>query len=63
MPVYIYECKNCGHKCEALKDRCASADDSQACSQCGDSMTRIMSGIGAAYKGKGFYSTDYKQWE
>lgn len=60
MPIYLYECKKCGHKCETLKDRCSSADDTQGCVNCGGTMVRIISGVGATFKGKGFYCNDYK---
>lgn len=34
MPLYEYECKNCGHKFEKLVS-ISKADESQKCPECG----------------------------
>lgn len=61
MPTYQYECKNCGHRFEAMKT--ISKRDESVCPECGntDNDRFIGTGGGFIFKGEGFYETDYKQ--
>jgi len=59
MPIYVYKCKKCGYEFEEL--RSMTDGDRATCPKCGGEATRILAGsVGIIFKGKGFYSTDYK---
>lgn len=57
MPVYAYQCKNCGH---AFDVRQSFSDDAlvrcPACHQ--DTLRKKFNTVGVVFKGSGFYSTD-----
>ncbi len=59
MPIYVYKCKKCGYEFEELR---SMTDGNRAtCPKCGGEALRILAGsVGLVFKGKGFYSTDYK---
>lgn len=61
MPIYEYQCKNCGHKLEELQS--ISEPPLVKCPVCGKStLARLIgSGGGIIFKGSGFYQTDYKK--
>ncbi len=61
MPIYTFECKECGTIKEVLQSFNAS---SPLCEKCNAKkvMVRLMSVTGKPkFEGSGFYETDYKQ--
>ncbi len=58
MPLYDYECLNCGHQFEVRQhfDEQAVA----ACPECSFKARRLFHSVPILFKGSGFYSTDYK---
>lgn len=56
MPIYEYDCPRCG-RFEALQKM--SATPLEVHEPCGSSVTRAMSASAFAFKGSGFYLTDY----
>lgn len=59
MPIYEYQCDECGHMFEKLKKR--SDPEPQECPECGESEPRrVISQTGFQLKGSGWYVTDYK---
>jgi putative FmdB family regulatory protein len=61
MPIYEYECQNCGHHFEELQSM--SEAPLVKCPNCGkDELKKLIgSGGGIIFKGSGFYQTDYKK--
>jgi putative FmdB family regulatory protein len=58
MPVYEYECEQCGVRFERLQ---RMADQSLAeCPECGGRVHRVMQPVGVIFKGSGFYVTDHR---
>ena len=60
MPIYEYQCSNCGHHLEELQS--ISEPPLVKCPNCGENSLKklIGSGGGLIFKGSGFYLTDYK---
>jgi len=59
MPIYEYECKQCGHKMEALQKM--SDEPLTDCPECGKSgLSKLISAAGFRLKGGGWYETDFK---
>lgn len=60
MPIYEYECKDCGHKMESIqKISDALLTD---CPECGkSSLQKQISAAGFRLKGSGWYETDFKK--
>ncbi len=59
MPIYEYECGDCGHNLEHLQR--VSEDPLVKCPQCGQaSLQRLISMPGFRLKGTGWYVTDFK---
>ena len=60
MPIYEYQCSNCGHHLEELQS--ISEPPLVKCPKCGENSLKklIGSGGGLIFKGSGFYLTDYK---
>jgi putative FmdB family regulatory protein len=56
MPIYEYECENCGVRFERLQ-RMADAALTD-CPECGGHVHRVMQPVGVIFKGSGFYVTD-----
>lgn len=58
MPLYAYECKDCGVRFE----RRQGFDDPPitVCPECEGSVHRLIQPAGVIFKGSGFYSTDHK---
>ncbi|MDO4253264.1 MAG: zinc ribbon domain-containing protein [Rothia sp. (in: high G+C Gram-positive bacteria)] len=57
MPVYVYQCKNCGHLFEKQQTFAEAA--LKICPQCGQEQLRKKYGnVGVVFKGSGFYKTD-----
>jgi putative FmdB family regulatory protein len=58
MPLYEYECKQCGHRFERIQS--FSAPDEKECPVCHGEVERLISTPARPhFKGSGFYSTDY----
>lgn len=60
MPIYEYQCSNCGHTLDELQSM--SEPPLVKCPKCGkDTLKRLIgTGGGLIFKGSGFYLTDYK---
>jgi putative FmdB family regulatory protein len=58
MPTYEFRCPK-GHDFEKLYRTISGAEAQAACPVCGEKAERIMSPAGFAFKGSGFYLTDY----
>ncbi len=58
MPLYEYECPQCG-RFEALQK--LSDSPLKTHDACGAKVRRVMSAGNFAFKGSGFYETDYKR--
>jgi putative FmdB family regulatory protein len=60
MPFYRYECADCRNEFRVLRRR--GEDGPALCPQCGSPKTKqLLPRIGVIYKGKGYYSTDYRK--
>lgn len=59
MPTYEYHCADCGHSLEAFQK--ITAEPLKDCPACHSQALRRGpgGGIGLAFKGSGFYITDY----
>ena len=57
MPIYEYECLQCGKRTEWLQ-RISDAPLA-ACPQCGGEVRKLISAPSFQFKGSGFYKTDY----
>ncbi len=59
MPIYEYECNQCGHTLEKLqKVGEAPLSDCPACGKAG--LVKLVSAAGFRLKGGGWYETDFK---
>ena len=58
MPTYEFRCPR-GHEFEKFYRTISGAEAQAACPECGELAERIMSPAGFAFKGSGFYLTDY----
>ena len=59
MPTYEYECRKCRKRHEAFQS--ITAKPLTTCPACGGRLERLLgSGSGFIFKGKGFYTTDYR---
>ena len=57
MPIYEYQCRQCGERSEALQ-RFADSPLSE-CEQCGGELRKLISAPAFQFKGTGWYATDY----
>lgn len=57
MPIYEYQCPECGHGFELIQP--VSASSEQPCPACGATASRKISQSGFVLKGAGFYVNDY----
>jgi putative FmdB family regulatory protein len=58
MPTYEFRCPQ-GHDFEKFYRTIGGAEAQAACPECGLPAERVMSAAGFAFKGSGFYLTDY----
>jgi len=59
MPIYEYECVDCGHRLEAIqKVSDAPLNDCPSCGKAG--LKRLISAAGFQLKGTGWYVTDFR---
>lgn len=57
MPLYEYECKQCGHRFEKIQK--FSDEPEKICPKCGGEVQRLLSAPAVQFKGQGWYVTDY----
>ena len=57
MPLYEYECAQCGERVEIIK-KISDPPDTH-CPKCGAGMRKLISSPAIQFKGSGFYKTDY----
>ncbi|HEY6139488.1 MAG TPA: FmdB family zinc ribbon protein [Thermoanaerobaculia bacterium] len=57
MPLYEYQCTNCGERVEILQR--VSDPPYEHCPKCGAEMKKLLSAPAIQFKGSGFYKTDY----
>jgi putative FmdB family regulatory protein len=57
MPIYEYKCEN-GHVFDVMQK--FSEDPLSSCVECGAPVRKVLHPVNIAFKGSGFYSTDYK---
>jgi putative FmdB family regulatory protein len=57
MPLYEYECDQCGHRFEKIQKFSDPLEDK--CPKCGGHVHKLMSSPAIQFKGSGFYITDY----
>lgn len=59
MPLYEYQCEDCGHAFEALQKM--NDDPLQHCPACdAAALRKLVSAAGFRLKGDGWYETDFK---
>ncbi len=59
MPIYDYECRNCGHVFDVLQKM--SDDPLSDCPECGQpDLRKLLSAPNFHLKGSGWYATDFK---
>jgi len=59
MPIYEYQCKQCGHEMEAMQK--ISDKPLRKCPECGkSSLTKLISAGAFVLKGSGWYVTDFR---
>jgi putative FmdB family regulatory protein len=62
MPTYEYECEKCG--CHFEEFQKMTDPPLKVCTKCGGRLKRLIgTGAGFLFKGKGFYTTDYRSKE
>jgi len=59
MPIYEYQCKECGVRFERLQSM--SAAPVTVCPECYGRVRRVISPVGIIFKGSGFYVTDNRK--
>jgi putative FmdB family regulatory protein len=59
MPIYEYECTECGHHFE--RHQRISEDPVRICPVCSGELRRVFHPVGVIFKGSGFYVTDNRR--
>ena len=57
MPLYEYQCTECGHLTEVLQR--LSDPPLAKCPECGEAVRKLLSAPAFQFKGSGWYVTDY----
>jgi putative FmdB family regulatory protein len=57
VPLYEYQCKQCGHRFEKIQS--FSAPEEKVCPTCGGEVERLISAPAIQFKGAGWYVNDY----
>ena len=57
MPTYEYRCRDCGEPLEVVQS--FTDGPLTMCPACGGELRKVFQAVGIAFKGSGFYSTDY----
>jgi len=59
MPIYTYQCENCGVRFE--RQQSFSEQPLTRCPECNKkALRKVYTPVGIVFKGSGFYSTDHK---
>lgn len=58
MPMYEYQCKECGVRFERFQR--FSEEPLKICPECGGPVHRLVQPVGIIFKGSGFYVTDHR---
>ncbi|MBW2039324.1 MAG: zinc ribbon domain-containing protein [Deltaproteobacteria bacterium] len=58
MPIYEYQCTNCGREFEVMQK--ITDEPLQECKYCSGKLQRVISLTNFQLKGSGWYATDYK---
>lgn len=61
MPIYEYECVDCGKHCEVIQK--FNDEPLSKCPECGGILHKLVSQSSFILKGNGWYITDYKRAE
>ncbi len=59
MPLYEYECENCGTRFERLQSM--QAEPVRQCPECAGSVHKVMHAAGIIFKGSGWYIIDSRK--
>ena len=57
MPIYEYECSQCGQHFDRRQD--FHDEPAASCPVCQSKAKRVIHSVAVIYKGSGFYTTDY----
>ena len=57
MPIYEYQCDECGASYEVMQK--ISDDPLTVCDKCGGPLHKVLHPVAIHFKGSGFYTTDY----
>ena len=57
MPTYEYTCRDCGHTFDIVQKM--TEDTLTICPRCGGRLRKVFAAPAIAFKGSGFYATDY----
>ena len=57
MPLYEYQCKQCGHRFEKIQS--FSAPEIKECPKCSGEVEKLISAPAIQFKGSGWYVSDY----
>lgn len=57
MPIYEYQCEQCGATVEAFQKM--SDEPLTECEKCGGPLRKVLHPVAIHFKGSGFYTTDY----
>jgi putative FmdB family regulatory protein len=57
VPLYEYQCKQCGHRFEKIQS--FSAPEEKECPECKGPVERLLSAPAIQFKGSGWYVNDY----
>lgn len=58
MPLYEYQCENCGERFERIR-KFSDPPLDEPCPACGGAIRKLISSPAIQFKGKGWYVTDY----
>ena len=58
MPLYEYQCDNCGERFERIR-KFSDPPLDEPCPKCGGPIRKLLSSPAIQFKGKGWYVTDY----
>jgi len=59
VPIYEYECKECGKVFDVLQK--LNSEPVKTCTDCGGKVEKLISASSFQFKGSGWYVTDYKK--
>jgi putative FmdB family regulatory protein len=59
MPIYVYECDQCGLRFERRQSM--TAQPCCDCPECEGHVRRVVQPVGVVFKGSGFYVTDHRK--